>query len=307
MVEKEFSPIEGFESIIDLAKELVNGTQSEYRLNFSLKVQFDINLVNKPQLIDVAKEAEEWQNPKQPEHLHINHGKYITDKGVNYIIEELQRKSHSNRALMSLINQDDILESGDNPIPSFMVLQFSIEEKELYITAYFRALEVSKFLRINIEEIRLIAKKIYNEITNLSTIKLNIFAFRAYEKENQSTLKRQEIELLEERHILINMQKNAKKIITLLKEKKEESTVVENQSLQYIYKIIIDPEVNNSIEQCFKGPLISELLKRCLETSQELIDLRKKTSHSDRIKEINAEYLDLLEKFIGELEKCLYQ
>ncbi|MCD5325950.1 MULTISPECIES: hypothetical protein [Pontibacillus] len=308
MDEHEFIQVENFEDVISFAKETVNQNHSDgYYLNFSLKVQFDINLINKPQLLDVATEAEDWQNPKQPEHLHINHGEYITEKGVRYIIEELKRKSHSNRALMSLINQGDIIESGDNPIPSFMVLQFSLEGTELYITTYFRALEVSRFLRINIEEIRLIAKEIYDEITNLSKVKLNIFAFRAYVKENQSTLKRQEIDLLQERHILTFMQNEPNKLIALLKEKKEESTVIENNSLHHIYEIMNDSYVNESIHYCFKGKLVNHLLEKCLASSQELINLREKTSHSDRIEEINLTYLRLLENFIGEIEKCFYQ
>ncbi|KKI86325.1 hypothetical protein [Shouchella clausii] len=307
MTEQEFRPVENFEEIITLAKETVNQVQNGYRLNFTLKVQYDINIIKKPQLLDVAKEAEDWQNPQQPKHLHINHGKYITEKGVDYIIEELKRKSQSNRAVMSLINQGDIIDSGDNPIPSFMVLQFSIEGTELYITAYFRALEVSKFLRINIEEIRLIAKEIYDQIIGLTEVKLNVFAFRAYIKENQSSLKRQEIDLLKERHILRLMQDNPEKLIVLLKDKKEASTVIENKSLHHIYEILTDSDVNGTIHQCFKAKLIKHLLQRCLASSQELIDLRKKTSHSDRLEEANEAYLGLLGEFIGEVEKCLYQ
>ena len=83
--------------------------------------------------------------------LHINHGSYIGD-GLEHIIDELKNKPSSNRALFSLISQKDISKSGDNPIPSFMIFQTCIDDNILYCSVYFRALEVSTFLRINTEE-----------------------------------------------------------------------------------------------------------------------------------------------------------
>jgi thymidylate synthase len=97
--------------------------------------------------------AKDYQNPVKPPSLYINHGEYITSDGIVHIINELKLKQTSNRALLSLINQEDIIGSGDNPIPSFMVLQFSLEGEELYVTTYFRALEVANFLNVNLEEI----------------------------------------------------------------------------------------------------------------------------------------------------------
>ncbi|MEK3885733.1 hypothetical protein [Paenibacillus sp. PL2-23] len=304
-MDDEFIKVENFEEILSLAKEMVS--VGDYKLNFSLKVKYGIELVKTPQLLDVSTEAEAWQNPVQPTFLQINHGSYIGESGINHVIEELKIKQHSNRALVSLINQKDIMKSGDNPIPSFMILQFSQEGNELYVTAYFRALEVSKFLRINIEEARIIINQIYKEIPNITNVKLNIFAFRAYVKEQQTTLRKQEIDLMPERQLLILMQTNPKKMITLLKEKLHESTVIENGSLNLINEIINDSSARATLHKCFSGELLKDVLKKALASSQELMDLRRKTSHNPRINELNTEYLGYLNRFIEEVEKCLYQ
>lgn len=304
-MENDFKSVNNFEEIILSAQQIINATPDHYQINFSLKVQFGIDLIKTPQLHDVVTEAEAWQNTTKPEHLHINHGIYIGENGIDHVIDELIHKRPSNRALISLISQKDIVGSGDTPIPSFMLIQFSLEGSDLYVTTYFRALEVSKFLRINIEEIRLIIKKIYDQIPTISSIRMNIFAFRAYINENQSTLKRQKIDMLPGHHILRFMEDSPKRIVTLLKEKLEESTAIENSALRYIHEVINDQVVNEKIHSCFKGELTKRLLAVCLATSEELINLRKKTSHSERISELNKAYLKSLDGLIGEIEKCL--
>ncbi|WP_078146185.1 hypothetical protein [Exiguobacterium sp. HVEsp1] len=308
MTNVEFENISKFEEIVELAKITVKDSSEPYKLNFSLKVDFDVNLVMTPQLYDVSTLAEEFQQVTKPEHLHLNHGEYITENGVNNVIQELKQKSQSNRAVISLINQDNIIGSGDVPIPSFMVLQFSLENnKDLYVTTYFRALEVSRFFRINLEEIRLIVKQIYDELINIKRVKLNVISFRAYINEQQGTLQKAEIDLIKEMHILTHMQKNPKKVISMLKEKKEESTIIDNKSLMHILDIISDSAVSDTIDSCFKGNLVKVKLESCISSSERLIDLRKKSSHGKQLEIENQKYLTSLDKFIEEVESCLYQ
>jgi len=120
-------------------------------LNFILQSKFNISILKNETFLAEAELARDFQNPVKPDSLDINHGEYIKENGVQHLIDELKKKKNSNRALISLINQEDIIESKDNPIPSFMVVQCYIEEhNKLYFTIYFRALEVSKFLKINL-------------------------------------------------------------------------------------------------------------------------------------------------------------
>lgn len=299
----EFIPIGHFEDIIELAKQQVG--QKAYQLNFNLKLEYSTELISNIQLHDVATKAEDWQKVEKPDYLHINHGEYITKNGLEHLVEELKIKNDSNRAIVSLINQKDIIGSGDKPIPSFMLLQCGIEGENLYITLYFRALEVINFLRINLEEVRQIAYKICNEILSLSTVKLNIIAFRAYANERQNTLERPDIDLLEESRMTLYMQQNVNKIISLLNQKEQESTVIENSSFRMMYKIINDEEVSKSIHSCFKKQSVINHLDECIRLTDELMRIRTKASHHKDIEKQSNFYLTALGKLIEELEGCL--
>ena len=299
MSDKDFKTITNFEEIIEMAKCKING---KYELNFSLKVMFPIEMIRKPQLLDVIELAKNFQAVEKPETLYINHGKFIGEHGIDHIINELSNKNNGNRALMSLINQKNILDTGDRAIPSFMILQFSLEDGNLYVTTYFRALEVSKFLRINIEEIRMIIEQIQENIKTFNTIKLNIFAFRAYINENINTLIRPRIEMMESAEILAYMQSNPSLIIELLNEKISFSTVIENNSLGKIIKIVSRPDIYDKIHPCFNGPYICKILNDLITISSTLELLRTKTSHNKESDELNNQYINTMRKLIKELE-----
>ena len=304
MPEPEFTHIDNFEKIIVLGKDLVAASDKGYRLNFSLKVAFGVDLLKTPQLLDAAERAEDFQKIKRPEFLYLNHGEYITADGIPHVINELKNKDTGNRALISLINQKDIIGSGDTPIPSFMVLQFSLEDDQLYITVYFRALEVSKFLRINLEEIRLVAKRIYDSNRKIKDIKLNVFSFRAYVRDDFNPLERPAIELLDDIEILKLMEKKPKELCRLLREKLKASTVIENNSLTVMNQIITDNNKNQELNPCFKIAPTKRKLQRCLELSSQLIDMRKSASHAPDLEDVNKHYMAALSDLIEEIEKC---
>ncbi len=132
--------------------------------------------------------ADKWQEEKRPIELLFNHGEFIhkAGNGHKYITDELKRKVDSNRAVISLMNMENIVGSGDDPIPSFLSLQFGFNDennKELIVTAYFRALEVSTFLPINMAEIALLIRKVKIQIPSIELIRLTIHAFKAHCKE----------------------------------------------------------------------------------------------------------------------------
>ena len=148
---------------------------SRYTKEYKCINNFNMNIVSKYNdfkeeieeiFSDNIKIAEKWQCKEVPEDLYYNHGEYMNKNScdsIEYIIKQLKNKSTSNRAVIPLINIEDVLKSGDDFLPSLNIIQFGFKEdkkEELYITVYLRALEVNHFLKINISEIYLLCKKI---------------------------------------------------------------------------------------------------------------------------------------------------
>jgi len=298
----KYEKIEDFERIIELSKS--NIMSGKYKINFNIKVNFDIKLIENS-LKDVNQLAIDFQNPKCPDNLYMNHGEYIHKKenGIDNVIKELKEKKTSNRAIISLINQEDIVGSGDNPIPSFMILQFSIENSNhLYVTAYFRALEVSKFLRINIEEIRIIIENVKTEIVDIDKVFLNIIAFRAYIKEDINPLQRAQLDLLTSQKIFAILKKKPKELVKLLEEKKTSSTIIEYKSYQDIIEWMEDTDSADDIHKDIMKPIINKLFKDIVDISIEIEDIRTKSSHSHDIDSKQNNYKNKIDELIRELQ-----
>lgn len=298
-----YEEVTSLNEIIEKSKVLI---KADYLLNFNLQTRFDINILNSETFLEEATLARDFQSPQKPNHLYINHGQFIKENGITHLIEELKKKKNSNRALLSLINQDDIIGSNDDPIPSFMVVQCSIEENnKLYFTFYFRALEVSKFLKINLEEMRIIIKKIKEEFQDIDEVYLNIFAFRAYKKDTINPLIRPELELLSESRLLKIMEKEIKsKLIPLLEEKKStDSTIVDDESLSTILRILNDTDSNIDIPTQFKSIYTKSVVQKIIDKSNELKDLRLKNSHHSNIEEYYNNYKTQIQELIDELTK----
>lgn len=301
----EYNEIDNFDTILQLAKEIIDTSDSPYFINFNLKVSFGIELTKDTQLPNVSEDANDWQSIKKPENLHFSHGEFIGEEGYNHLVTELKNKRDSNRAILSLISQEHIINSGDKPIPSFMIFQCGLEGDELYVTTYFRALEINKFLPINLEEFRLIIAHINREIVDIKKINLNIIAFRAYNNSEQSTLKRFKIDIMKQHKLLLYMQSDPNRILSMLKEKMEESTVGENSGFINLLDIIEDEEMNRSIVDCFKQPLIRSSLLNCISKSNQLSEQRSRTSHNQSIRELNSQIKESLQIIIQELEDTI--
>ncbi|NCD07091.1 MAG: hypothetical protein EOL97_13315 [Spirochaetia bacterium] len=295
--------INDFEEIIKLAQSEIT---EPYKMNFNLNVEFGIDLLNNP-IKDAIKLATDFQNPKCPKNLYMNHGEYIhrNKDGIENIISELKAKHASNRAIISLINQCDIVNSGDKPIPSFMILQFSLEDRTLYVTLYFKALEVSKFLRINIEETRMILKKIDDSLVGkIENINLTIFAFRAYIKEDINVLERPELDQKTSQEIFKLLKEDPNvSLIPLIEAKKHSSTKIEYQSFQFIRDWIEDEDadIKNFIHDKLKRPMILEYIKKIIEIMQHIEGLRCKISHGTEVNEVEKLYREEMEKLIREI------
>lgn len=295
--------IDSLETIIKLAQSEIT---QPHKMNFNLNVEFGIDLLNHP-ITSVTKLATDFQNQECPKNLYMNHGEYIhrNKDGIKNVITELQTKVDSNRAIISLINQCDIVGSGDEPIPSFMILQFRLENKTLYVTLYFRALEVSKFLRINIEETRMILKEIYDSfVSKIENINLTIFAFRAYIKENINVLERPELDQKTEQEIfkLLKQDPNTS-LIPLIEEKKQLSTKIEYQSLQIICNWLEDEDddIKNFINDKLKRPIVLSHIKQIIGIMQNIEGLRCKISHGVDLDVEEKKYSAMMDALIREI------
>lgn len=246
----------------------VNGEAKKEVFNWHSTLEIPTADLQKVRMVDVSVEAAKWRNAEPAEDMYFTHRQYYGD-GLTNIIEELKRKSTSNRALYSLLAQENIRYSGDSPIPSFLTFQCTIEKEILYCTASFRALEVSHFLKVNLEEIRLNLVDICDAFPELEKVRLHIFAFHAYSRPAAvATLRKPEIEVVPEGLLLRLMQLgDVRELDTLLSGLAKSTTVVSPKSLKALLgnlrmpngglhadilskRGLLEPQLNDAIKAC---------------------------------------------------------
>jgi hypothetical protein len=218
----------------------------------------------------------------------------------------LKNKKSSNRALYSLTSQDHVIGFGDNPIPSFMIFQCGIEKEILYCTVYFRALEVARFFRINLEEIRLNICDILKDIPDISIIKLSILAFSAYNKPEQIPLEKCQLDVLSSLQIQDMYDSNPASIPELLDQKAEETTVVDITGLKEI-KAWLDPARKDKWPSKLSDnvPKIISAIEKAINAANELCDLRLSNSHNEYVDKISKDYVEMIKKVAQEFRECL--
>lgn len=183
--------------------------------NLILSGTFPFNEINSDWVKAHRKYAEDLQNPQRPAHLVLNHGEFF-DKykatynktALEYVIEELKTKSDSHRACLSLYDMSTLISSDDRSIPSFMVMQAGMSDdmRQLTLTSYFRALEVSKYLPRNIAESCLVAEKLQTAFSyKFQELSIVIHACNAYVRENYSCHEKAEIDMLGESEIMMQV------------------------------------------------------------------------------------------------------
>ncbi len=231
-------------------------------------------------MVNVYDEAAQWRHKEPAPDMYFSHAQYYGD-GIQDIIKELKVKPTSNRALYSLLAQHNISGSGDDPIPSFLTFQCSIERGVvLYCTASFRALEVGTFLRINLEEIRQNLVEICNAFPVVETVHLHIFAFHAYVRNVASAaLRKPAIDVTPETKLLRLMQTgDVIALDQLLQGLEQSTTVVSPKSLRALLEILLMPDAGLYPNVLSKKGLLEPQLKRAIEACGELTASRKGAS-----------------------------
>ena len=251
----------------------VNGEANQEVFNWHWTLDIPTADLQKVQMVDVSAEAAQWRNAKPAEDMYFTHREYYGD-GLTNIVAELKRKSTSNRALYSLLAQKDINDSGDDPIPSFLTFQCTIEKEVLYCTASFRALEVSHFLKVNLEEIRLNLVDICKAFPVLEKVRLHIFAFHAYSRPAAAAaLRRPKIEVVPEGQLLRLMQLgNVRELDGLLAGLAKSTTVVSPKSLKALLGNLqmADGGLHHSVleKRGLLEPQLADAIKACTELAE---------------------------------------
>ena len=266
--------------LYDFHQDMVNLVKSTGdRFNWHCDLDIPAMDLDRLKMLDVFEEAAQWRLKDPPLDMYFSHGQYYGD-GIQHIIEELKLKPTSNRALYSLLAQGHISESGDDPIPSFLTFQCSIEHSVLYCTASFRALEVSRFLKINLEEIRQNLVEICNALPAVVTVHLHIFAFHAYVRTAAAAaLRRPKIDVTSEAQLLRLIQKgDVRTLDELLGGFERSTTVVSSKSLEALLGILQMPDAGLHTGVQSKRGLLEPQLGRAIEACRELTASRKGAS-----------------------------
>lgn len=283
-----------YETVADLEAVAIKAIDiikvGRVQFNFCLSVAVPAKTIAEHALRDQTELAKKWQAAECPNDLHFNHGKYIGD-GIQHIIKELKSKPSSNRALYSLLNQKDISESEDKPIPSFMIMQCGVDHNDLYCTVYFRALEVSNFLRINLEEIRLTLHEILKENHDVADIKLTIFSFKAYNNPQQTSLQRAKLDMMTGLGLADAYTDRPEHIAELLDDKAKETTVIDLTGF-YAIKEWLAPGRAKKNSGILNQPKILKDIEAAITVGSELQELRKKHSYHKKISDLAEKYIE---------------
>jgi thymidylate synthase len=279
--------------------------------NLILTGEYPIGEANSDWVNIYTQKAKNWQAHPCPPILEFNHGQFI-DKykkkyritGINYLINELKQKTDSNRACLSLMDMDSIINKKDNPIPSFMLMQVSMSDDGslLSITSYYRALEVSEFLPINIAENCLVVNKINEAFSSkIKKFSITIHTGIAHYVEHFSCLEKANIDIQKQIDIATKISSlNKKWIKEMLVNKKD---LTESRINQDGLTAILDAMKSFNKEK--RRKVYDANIITSLETA--LSDIKKfnleksKTSHSTNAKKIYTEIKQNLEKVIQKL------
>ena len=301
-------------SLIGVYNEVVKSTKEHGAIiNFNMNIRTNLDTFNNDVqtiFLNQINVAEEWQEKTPPSTLYYNHGQYMF-KGkvdlIDYVIRELKNKATSSRAIIPLINMEDVVGSGDNFLPSLDIIQFGFKEdnkKELYVTLYLRALEVNNFLKINLSEVYVMCKKISEKIREISILNITIFSFKAQYREKFSCFKKADIDMIDESDLMISvLDKDINTIICLLENKHELSeTVVHLDGVEKLERCI--KNYNRHKKELYSDDIcnsISDLKKNM----DKLKELRESTSNYTEINEEEIKVEVQIQQLINEFKKLM--
>jgi hypothetical protein len=265
--------------------------------------EFQSSFVNT--YVDVARH---WQAPERRPEYRLNHGEYMNrggQTGVDFLIEELKRKKTSNRACVSLVSMSDLVNSGDAPIPSFMILQAGFDldyPGSLVITEYFRALEVIKFLPINLAETALIVRALAGAFPEIRSVVLSIVAYRAHSRPSFTCFVKAELDRIAGAVVTRAVaEKESDRICQWLEEKRLEGvTVVDPSGIVHVLEAL-DVYCGASATYTPYSPAVADNLREALGAMKQLEEMRKRSSHMPELEGVQKQIEEAIDAAIREV------
>ena len=297
----------------------INSSYEEFCIDISRNFGTKVELKTYDKEYSYLEMAEMWEASEvDNEVLYFNHGMYYPT-GIDYIIQELERKTTSSRAVLVTVNTRDILEAvPDALLPSLLSVQIGFDQMRttLSVSMNLRALEASRFLKINICEILLIAQRIHERYP-FSQIEVVLSAFRVQIKDGFGCFLKAKLDTANQRDEItsrlasLRLIKNKRRlaneidpIIKLIQDKQQRSeTVIETSGIENLSNAV-RTTIKMSEDHVVKSKLIAidSVIERLLQLLNQLKRQREcfseQTARMDGLEEqIKIQYNELIEKF----------
>lgn len=277
--------------------EIVAQAQEECRAGaqyaLTLASEFGTDLLRSSFVEAHRAKAADWISADPPKSLYFSHGQFFRGKmGFQHVVDELRSKRNSRRAMLSLLSMDDIIGKGDDPIPAFILLQFSLDGDTLMVAAYFRALEVCRFFPTNVGEIALHCDTLHTHFPGIQKIRLFVFAFRAYCEPEFSCLERAELDVQPAGTVAIAVVQNEHALLRhwLDDKRRFRSSVIDLEGLE---------ELSNGLHKATGyQPAFVGAIDRALGHLRNMKVLRQKSSEGEALDRVRR-------AFVHELESAL--
>lgn len=259
-------------------KVLLNAEENSLLPNLRLQIQssytdFEKDIVNN--FSTYKDDATEWQSEVSVDKLEYTHGQQMNTTNITwyeFVTNLLRQNPTTKRAIIPLIDKEKaFLAKDDQYLVSLDVIQLgfsSNQYKTLYITVYFRALEVRHFLPINLYEIYIIAKKLKSEFPSIENVNICLFTYRAEAKQNYSCFKKTGLDLISESEICkLYSTNDYSTLISHLEEKRNSGDTVID--ISWLQRLI------NATKQFCVSDIVDELIAQLYLIEEKLNILKE--------------------------------
>lgn len=268
--------------------------------NLIYQFQIPISALGAIDFLEASKDAELWQSETCPECLYFSHKEYFGADGIAHIKKELVGKPSGKRAIISLLSQREINGRGDDPIPSFMLAQYAKEAECLYATFYYRALETSSFLKINLEEFRMMAAEV--KPAGITNICGTIISFYAYQDPGFTNLKRNRLDYIDSQDLYSALKEPKGKLRGLLEELKRPSSVISSKGVQEISRWL--DKRSEDFDETLRVPIFRQKISELIKEIDELSALLSRADNFKLIESARESVKRVVEELIRQIEKA---
>lgn len=236
------------------------------------------------QKYDYFSLAKKWEADKLPPELYFNHGAcfYVNNQsGIDYVADQLKKKPTSNRIVLAAYNMENVIASLDDKeyLPSLESIQFGIRNVDtLMVHMQLRALEICRFLKINICEIDFILEELKKQEVRFEKVDIVVSAFRAQKREKFHCFLKAEIDTMKKSELDAKvMTGKIEYLCKLLKEKQDATeTINRKEGLERLYEAML--AYNKEVASKKYSEEVLEKMQKLLEIYDRLDDIHQRRS-----------------------------